>query len=193
MTVPSIQSKSLILRNSDGLVDLYVLDLTAIGGTIYHLANTTYDDGTLLSWGGQEYQLCPIGIDNIEFKAGGSDLPQANVTIYVGQTSALLAPVTALGDIVGGTISHYRTYVSYLDGGANPSTSEYWGPVVWRIAQKSQHQSGVSITWLLTSQLDLPGAMFPVRQVLVYPNINPPDGIYFPGVSPYRTNQYQSQ
>jgi lambda family phage minor tail protein L len=192
MTTPTIKSQLQVLHSADGLVDLYILDCSSFGGSVYHFANTTYSDGSFLSWGGQTYVLLPIGIDNTEFKADGSELPQATVTVS-GVGGELLAPIVALGDLVGATLSHYQTKVSYLDGQANPDTTQYIGPRVWRVVQKSQEQSGVSISWTLASPIDIPGQKFPIRQILIYPGINPPDGIYFPGVSPMRNNQYQSQ
>jgi lambda family phage minor tail protein L len=191
VTVPTIESQLAILRTSDGLVDLFQLDCTAIGGPIFFFTPNSFEDGTELSWGGQVYTLISMGLDNLEHQASTANLPQPTLSISnVG--GPLLSVVQTLGDLVGAKLTHFKTKVSYLDGQANPSTDEFIGPEVWFIYQLAQMTNQV-MQFTLACAIDRPGYMFPVRQILVYPNINPPDGIFFPGVSPYRTNQNQSQ
>jgi lambda family phage minor tail protein L len=191
MTTPTLESKLQVLHTDDGIVDLFKLDCTAIGGTVYFFTPQCYANGSLLSWGGQPYSRIPIGIDGFEQKSTATDLPQPTLSISdVG--GVILAPVVALGDLTGATVYYYRVHTSYLDGQENPDTTKFMGPGVWTIYQKTLHASGQMVQFQLASPLDLPGMMFPVRQVLIYPDINPPDGIYFPGVSPYRLDMYQS-
>jgi lambda family phage minor tail protein L len=162
-----------------------------MSGSVYHFSPQCYSDGSLLTWGGQTYDLLPIGIDGLEAKASMSELPQASLTVSnVG--GSLLSAVVALGDLIGSKLTHWKTKVSYLDGQANPDTTQFVGPYVWYLTQKTSH-TNLAIQWSLSMMLDRPGFMFPIRQVVRYPGINPPDGIYFPGVSPYRTSQSQSQ
>lgn len=184
MTTPTIQTNTSVLHSSDGFVDLYVLDASNLGGSVYHFSPQSYSDGTLLSWGGQSYQVMPIGIDSAELMAKPTTLPRPTLTISnVG--APLISAIVALGDLVGAKLIHYRTKVSYLDGQANADTTRYQGPTIWYIFQKVV-QTNQTIQFALASVLDRPGLMFPIRQVLKDPNINPPDGIYFPGVQPYR-------
>ncbi len=192
MPTPTVASKNEVLRSPDGLVDLITVDCSNAGGSVYHISPQCYADGTELVWGGQAFQLCPVGINGFETKSISSDIPRPTLFVGNGISGILLAPVTALGDIVGATVTYVTTYASYLDAGSNPDTTQYAARGVWRIAAKTQ-ESNQSIQFDLASPLDLPGMMFPVRQILIYPGINPPDGIYFPGVSPFRNDQYQSQ
>ena len=188
--IPTIESKLTVLHSSDGLVDLYTLDTSNLGGSVYHFSPQCYSDGSFLTWGGQAFTLLPIGIDSLEQKAMSTDLPQPQLTLSnVG--GPLLSAVVALGDLVGATLTHWKTYVSYLDGQANPDTTEFWGPEVFTIFQKTNH-TNQSITWTLASPLDRPGFMFPIRQYLKYANVNPGDGIYFPGISAIRIDQSAS-
>lgn len=192
MPVPTIKSQLAVLHSTDGLVDLFCLDCSKFGGPVSYFSPQCYENGTNLSWGGQAYFLLPIGVDAFETKASNTDLPQATLTISnVG--GPLLSVVTALGDITGATLTHTKTKVSYLDGQANPSTSQFIGPQVWYIYQMSQFMPTQSIQFTLACAIDRPGYQFPVRQVLKDPGVNPPDGIYFPGVSPYRTDVSQAQ
>jgi lambda family phage minor tail protein L len=185
MTTPAIKTELAVLHSSDGLVDLFCLDASALGGSVEYFSPQCYSDGTLLSWGGQAYQLVPIGIDSLEKKATNSQLPQPSLTISnVG--APVLAQVVALGDLTNAKLTHWKTKVSYLDGQANPDTTKFIGPEVWYIYQKTAHNNQM-IQWTLSCPIDMPGYMFPVRQVLKYQGINPgPGDTYFPGVSAYR-------
>jgi lambda family phage minor tail protein L len=196
MTTP-IKQNFANIHSADGIVELYVLDCSAIGGAVYRFANQCYPSGALYYWGGNAYNVIPIGVDDKEVKSDGTELPQVSITIANAPSGGpLLAPIQALGDLVGAYFYQYITKASYLDGGSEPDTTQYIGPNVWRILQKSQ-QTNQSITFLGGYVLDLPGQMFPVRQFLIDPGINPDQynspTIYFPGVSPYHTNSWQSQ
>jgi lambda family phage minor tail protein L len=185
-----LQEKLRVLHTDDGLVDLFTLNATSIGGSLYHFSPHCYSNGTLLSWGGISFTLIPIGIDGFQEKSTATDLPQPTLTVSnVG--GVLLAPVVALGDLVGATMTYHKVYASNLDDGDNPDASKFVDVGSWTITQKMS-QTNQSIQWQLSCPLDLPGMMFPVRQILIYPGVTPPDGIYFPGVSPYRMDQYQS-
>src|ERR1035441_420851 len=177
------------------MVDLFLLDCSAISGSVYRFSPQSYSNGSLLTWGGQTYNLLPIGIDGLEAKASGSELPQASLSVSnVG--GPLLSVVIALGDFIGATLTHWKTKLSYLDGQTNPDTTQFVGPWVWYIVQKSS-QTNQSIQWTLAMVLDRPGFMFPIRQCIRYPDINPDTlntpRLYFPGVSPFRTSSSQSQ
>jgi lambda family phage minor tail protein L len=184
MTTPTIQANLQVLHSNDGVVDLYKLDASAFGGPVYSFSPQCYSNGAALVWGGQTYSTIPIGIDSLEQKTSSSSLPQPTLIISnVG--GPILAQVIAYGDLTGATLTHWKTKVSYLDGQANPDTTQFVGPQVWRVFQKLI-QTNQQIQWALASPLDLPGMFLPVRQVLKDANINPPDGVYFPGVTPYR-------
>jgi lambda family phage minor tail protein L len=191
MSTPTVASKNEVINSTDGLVDLIIVDLSGLGGSVYHLSPQIYADHSLISYGGQTYNFAPLKIDGFETKSLSTDLPRPTMTIS-NASSILLAPVTSLGDIVGATVTYTVTYASYLDAGANPDTSQYAARGVWRISAKTV-ETNQMIQFELASPLDMPNMMYPVRQYLIYPGINPPDGIYFPGIQPYRMDQTQSQ
>ena len=195
MSTPIKQNFSNI-HSPDGVVELYVFDCSTIGGSVYHFANQCYADSTLYHWGGTAYNVVPIGVDDKEVKSDGTELPQVQITIANGPSGGpLLAPIQALGDLEGAYLYQYITKESYLDAGSEPDTTQYIGPNIWRILQMSQG-TNQSITFLGGYILDLPGQMFPIRQFLIDPGINPDQyntpSLYFPGVSPYHTSQWQS-
>lgn len=191
MTTPTVASKNAQILNSDGLVDLLTVDCSSLGGSIYHLSPQIYEDHTFIVYGGQTYNFSPLKIEGFETKSLATDLPRPTLTIS-NVNSILLAPVTSLGDIVGAVVTYIVTYGSYLDAGANPDTTQYAARGVWSISAKLV-ETNQQIQFELSSPLDLPNSYYPIRQYLRYPNINVPDGIYFPGVTPTRVDPQQSQ
>lgn len=194
MTIPSIQSQLALMHSSDGIVDLYRLDTSSFGGSIYYASPQCYIDGSYISFGGQSYTCFPIGIQTLETHATTSALPQPTLTLSnVG--GFLMAAIAGENDICGAILTHWKTKVSYLDGGANADSTKFIGPQNWKIFQKTAH-TNTQVNFLLASPLDLPGMQFPVRQILKNPGINAgplnnsspagPTAIYFPGVQGYQ-------
>jgi len=186
MPTPSVASQLAIMYSSDGMVDLYELDCSSFGGSVYYFTPQCYQDGTAIYFGGQIYTRLPIGIESLETHATTQSLPQPILSISnVG--GLILGAVNSLGDLVGAKLTHWKTKVSYLDGQANADSNKFVGPQIWYIYQKTVHNNTL-LQFSLSSPLDRPGMMIPVRQVLKDAGINPGISVYFPGVSPYRMN-----
>lgn len=195
MTTP-INQNLYQLHSADGIVELYILDCSVLGGGVYHFANQCYANGSLFTWGGQAYNVIPIGIEDKELKSDGTDLPQISISISNAPSGGpLLAAVQSMGDLVGATLTQYVTKASYLDAGSEPDTSQFKSQT-WRIVQKAQ-QTNQSMVFVGAYLIDLPGQRLPIRQFLCDAGVNPDPyntpALYFPGVSPFRTSQWQSQ
>jgi lambda family phage minor tail protein L len=184
MSGPNTAAELTVLHSSDGMVDLFILDASALGGSVEFFSPQCYSNSTLLAWGGQAYSLVPIGIDSLEKVGTASNLPQPTLIISNAGTP-ILAMVIALGDLVGAKLTHYKVRVSNLDGQQHADVTKFVGPEVWYVFQKTT-QTNQSIAWTLASPMDMPGMQFPARQILKYANINPGLSVYFPGVSTMR-------
>ena len=185
-TTPTIASQMAIAYSSDGMIDLYKLDCSNIGGSIYYFSPQCYQDGTLISFNSQVYNRIPIGLETVEEHASTQALPQPVLSISNVQ-GPLMSALVSLGDLVGASLTYIRTKTSYLDGQANADPTKYIGPQVWYVFQKSTH-TNVLLQWALSSPMDRPGMMLPVRQILKDAGVNPGIPVYFPGVTPYRIN-----
>ncbi len=171
MTTPTIQSQLMLLHSSDGMVDLYKLDTSPSGGAIYWFSPQCYQDGTLVSFGGQSYDCFPIGIDTLETHATSAALPQPTLTVSnVGGT--LMSAIAGQNDLIGSKLTHWKTKASYLDAGANPDSAAFIGPQIWYLFQKSAHNANF-VQFKLVCPIDRPGLQFPVRQVMKSPGVCP--------------------
>lgn len=186
MPIPSIQSQLAIQYSSDGIVDLYKLDCTAFGGSTHFFSPQCYIDGTPIYFNSQAYTRLPIGIENIETHSTTQPLPQPTLSVS-NAGGMILSAVITLGDLIGAVVTHWKTKVSYLDGGVNADPTKFVGPQTWYIFQKSLHTNQL-IQFTLASPLDRPGLLLPVRQVLKDAGVNPGIPVYFPGISSYRIN-----
>ena len=161
MTVPYTDLQN--QNQTSGFIELYVLDCTAIGGSIYHFTSNVNATGGSLSFGGQTYTGIPIQTTGWDFTAAGNS-PKPTLTVSNVQKT-LLSAVVSLGDLVGATCVRYRTWEKYLDSGSSPDSSKYLGPDVYIVEQKTGHNK-MLIQWQMTSVIDRMGMKLPRRQVL---------------------------
>lgn len=151
-------------RNQDsGFVELFTLDCTSLGGSIYRFTNHPSSAGGPVYFGGNAFNPVPIASDGWDFSSTGTP-PKPKLTIS-NANKTFLAAVLSLGDIVGASVTRVRTFAKYLDDGASPDSTKYIGPEVYIVEQKTGHNNEF-IQWQLTSILDRFGMRLPRRQVL---------------------------
>jgi lambda family phage minor tail protein L len=165
-------------------VQLFTLDATVLGGPVLRFTPNIYANGGSLMFGGSAFAPLPMdftGWDELT-QSSGDNGTQPRPQLVVGNASkTLLSYVVSLGDLVGAKITRVRTFQKYLDGQSNPDTSQILPADVYLFSQKTNH-TNQSITWELTSPMDLPSAQLPARQVLKGPNLLSSG---FPGVQVY--------
>jgi len=161
MTTPHAELQT--LSQNSGFVELYVLDTTILGGTVYRFTNNVTAVGGSLSFNSQTYAALPITTTGWDFTSTGAP-PKPTLTVS-NVNKTLLSVVVSMGDLVGSTLTRYRTFEKFLDGGASPDGSQFIGPEVYIIEQKIGHNKHY-ITWQLSSIIDRMGMMLPRRQVL---------------------------
>lgn len=163
------------LEITNGLVELYTLDCSQIGGSIYYFTPNCNSDGTGIMWQGTLYTPMPIASSGWDLSGSGS---QAKPSISISNVNkVLLTAVVTLGDLVGATLTRVRTVGQFLDDGTDPNPNASFPPDVFIIDQKTNHTNEM-ITWQLSSILDRFMMQLPRRQVLKDRG--------FPGVSRYR-------
>lgn len=150
-------------------VELFELDCTSIGGSLYRFTNVIPDSGAYLSFGGFDYQLVPIHFAGISDSSDGS---QPRPVLQISNVNkVLLGAVVALGDIVGAKVTRIRTFENYLDNGATPDATQKLVDVFF-IAQKTGQDKQL-ITFELCTALDRAQIRLPRRQCLkkLFPGI----------------------
>lgn len=157
---PGIAAK-LEQPNQDAMVELFTIDATVLGGSVYRF--TTTPSETPLVWGGNSYAYCPVESSGWEWNGRGA-LPTPMLT--VSRVNPIFHnAVVSYGDLLGALVTRVRTFRMFLDDGSQPDTSMYLPFDVYRVERKSQH-TNLAISWELSAYLDQEGQSVPRRQVL---------------------------
>lgn len=158
--------------SGNSYIELYTLDATNIGGSIYHFTPSLLNEGQIyVSFGGVHYYSVPVQATGFEVNSNGS---QAKPQISFSNVSRdLMSAVVSLGDLVGAKLTLTRTFTCFLDGQPTADSTQYFPIETFYIDQKKQHDNQV-IAWQLTSAIDRFDLMIPRRQVTRYTG--------FPGV-----------
>lgn len=164
------------LNQNSAFIELFELDATAIGGTLYRFTPNVSEAGGSMSFAGNLYTAIPIVTTGWDFTSAGAP-PKPTLSIS-NVNKTLLSAVISMGDLVGATLTRRRTFERFLDGSAEADGTMFLGPDTYVIEQKTQHNKNL-ITWQMTSIIDRLGMRIPRRQILKDKG--------FPGVSRTRT------
>lgn len=128
------------LNQTSSFVELYTLDLTSIGGDVYHYTNYIGATGENVSFGGTQYVALPIKCDGWDYVSTGQS-PKPTLTVS-NVSKTLLNAVVSLGDIVGGKVIRYRTFAKHLD-----ITTERKNLLTWSDNFSNDRSSGKPSIW----------------------------------------------
>lgn len=150
-------------------IELFVLDVTALGGGIERLYNRTNALSQNLVWQGETYFAMPIEAEGFEVRSEGA---APRPTLRVGNVGGLMGALARqYRQLKGATLIRRRTRARFLDavnfpGGVNADAdpTAQLPDEVWRFDRVARRDNLV-IEWELTSPLDLEGAVVPARQI----------------------------
>lgn len=155
---------------TEALIELFVLDATALGGTVsrFH-AGTNQLKGAVV-WQGQTYAAMPVEATGFEFTGKGTvprpTLRAQNVDGLIG------ASCDTYDDLIGATVTRKRTFAKYLDvvnfpGAVNPSAdpAAAFPDDVYFIHRKAL-QSKHLVEFELAAAWDVQGVQLPRRQII---------------------------
>ncbi len=152
------------------LVDLFEIDMTALGGTVLYFhpgKNALLSD---IVWNGQSYVAFPIQAEGFE-ASGNGKMPRP--LIRVANVTGLISSVLrAMDDLVGCKVTRRRTLAKYLDavnfpGGLNPTAdpTQEFPPEIWFVDRKSS-ESKMVVEFELAASWDVQGVLLPRRQAI---------------------------
>lgn len=155
---------------AEALVELFVLDATALGGSITRFHAGTNQLKVSVVWQGNTYSPMPVQAEGFEYTGKGK-LPRP--TMRISNVDGLMgAIVDAYDDLIGAVVTRKRTFAKYLDavnfpGGVNPSAdpSAAFPDDVYAVNRKSSHTKNV-IEFELASSIDVQGVKLP-RRIMV--------------------------
>jgi lambda family phage minor tail protein L len=144
------------------LIELFQLDTTSLGGSIYYFTASSNNYGPI-AYGGISYTPIDIEATGFEYSGTGT-LPTPHIKI-ANTTLVLSAAVITLNDLVGAVLTRIRTFAQFLDTGLNPDSNAQFIPDVYNVEQKVNHNK-VFIEWQLSAAMDQEGRYLPSRIIL---------------------------
>lgn len=143
----------------DEIIDLYRVDLSAIGGTNLYFCN--YAKGNIaIVWNGITYTPTPLEATGWEMSGRGVGAsPRIVFNNLFGEFSALCRQYR---DMVGATLYRYQLYVSDLDV---VNSAPLRPPEVWRGDRKIT-ENALTVAFELDNSLNMEGSKIPGRRLL---------------------------
>lgn len=144
------------------LVELFDIDLTSIGGGIYHFCSA-FDESSDIVWKGNTCTSIPIMADGFEF-AGKGQLPTPTLKI---SNVALVgsAMLNEFGDPLGCKVTRWVTGASFLDNGSTPDPDQHNAPEIY-VVERKKAQNEIHVEFELSAAIDQAGRQIPGRQVV---------------------------
>lgn len=146
----------------DGLIELFELDATNIGGNVFHFVADTAND-TQVSFGGTVYTPIPIEAEGFEWNGQGAP---PTPTMRVSNVNQVLQALTRTVDGgVGARVTRTRTFRKFLDDGSSPDSTQIFNRDFYRIERMSKRTSTM-VEFELAAAIDQEGRSLPGRVAL---------------------------
>lgn len=145
----------------DAKVELWTLDLTALGGSVLRFTMGPID-GQIVEFDGESYPPVPLEADGFEW-SGQGPLPTPRLTIS-NINLVMSGLVQEFRDLVGAKVTRLRTLKRFLDGQPSADPAAHFPLDIYRIERKSA-QTKVAIEWELAAAMDQEGRKVPGRQI----------------------------
>lgn len=152
------------------VIELFALDCTPLGGTVYRFHNHTNALAGNLVWQGNVYSAWPVQATGFAITTSG---PMPRPTLKVGNLGGLIGVlVRQYGGLKGAKLVRKQTLARYLDavnfpGGVNATADpnahmhdEWW------FVDRQAERNRLTVTFELASPLDLAGTELPRRQII---------------------------
>lgn len=166
----SAVASELLKLSPSAIVEMFVLDATALGGVVSRFHCGTNQLLASLVWQGETYTPTPIKAVGFEFSGGGKmPRPRLQISNISGLVSAL---VMTYGDLLGAKLTRKRTLFKYLDavnfsGGVNADADETaeFPDDIFFVDRKST-ENKMLVEFELAPAFDVQGVKLPRRQII---------------------------
>lgn len=164
------------LRQTSGLIELFELDLTGYGSSLFYFTSSESASG-YVTLGTRQYYSLPVIMSGTEITSSGS-MPRPTITVGVTANKILLSAVVQYGDMAGAKVTRYCTFAKYLATGSSPDATAIMPKEKYIISHITQ-QTNETMTWELRLPIDVK-TILPRKQFL---KDNTPNNIWAPGLA----------
>lgn len=151
--------KSVIQSFAPGkLVELFMFDLTPLGGPVTYWSNTVNGDNPIV-FNGNVY--IPRAMEATGFEMTGSGtIPQPTVKLFAD--AGIRAAMIQFQDFLGAKVTRIKTFSRFLDGEPDADPDQRFPDEVYYVAQKESATKDV-VSFKLMSALEVNGMKLPRR------------------------------
>ena len=168
--VPASIAAQLQLLAPSAVVELFQLDLAALGGPLLSYHGGTNGLSLPVVWQGVTYYAFPVSLSGLEYNGRGS-LPRPKLQV-ANVTGVITGLILAYGDLIGAKLTRKRTMVRFLDavnftGGVNAtadSTASFPDDVFF-IEQRTLENRNL-VEFQLAAAFDFQGVQLPRRPIV---------------------------
>lgn len=170
MTITTALATEIQSLSPTAVVELFVVDLTALGDSLYRFHAGTNALQTAVVWQGQTYTPFPCQATGFDMSTNGQ-LPRPKLVLsnVLGTITAL---ILATKDCVGGKVTRKRTLVKFLDavnfaGGVNATAdSNAFFPDDLYVIDRKVSETKTVVEFELAAAFDIAGVQLPRRQII---------------------------
>jgi len=170
MTTPQTITSEIQKLAPSAVVDLFVLDLTDLGGSVYRFHAGTNGLRQDIVWQTETYTAFPVQASGFEYNGNGQ-LPRPKFQA-ANLTGVLSLLAITYADLIGAKVTRKRTLKKYLDavnftGGVNADadpTAEFPDEIYY-VDRKSAETRDV-VEFELSASFDVQGVKLPRRQII---------------------------
>jgi lambda family phage minor tail protein L len=166
---PSLTAELYKLAPS-AIIELYELDCTAQGGSVFRFHNGTNSLSQNLVWKGNTYTRFPIDVTGFELSGDGA-FPRPKLRVS-NALSAVTTLLLSYKELLGAKVTRKRTLKKFLDavnfpGGVNATadTTAEFADDIYYIDRKVKEDRN-SVEFELAAATDLAGVFIPRRQII---------------------------
>lgn len=148
--------------NYGARVKLFVLDASALGGSVFHFATGSFG-GEPIVFDGEPYAPVPCQVEGVSWSGEGAiPTPTLKASNIAGQ---FVTSVLGTNGLAGARLTIIETFDQFLDNGANPDPLARFPSEEFYIDQL-ESMDNERISWRLSALFDVRGVKLPRRQVL---------------------------
>jgi lambda family phage minor tail protein L len=165
----------------DTLIELFELDASAIGGSVYHFTSDNVDGQSQISFGGTVYTAVPIEAEGFEWNGQGAPpIPK----LRTGNVNRVLQAATrTLNGLIGAQVTRTRTFRKFLDDGSASDSTQVFNRDFYRVERMANRTASV-VEFELAAAVDQEGRTLPGRVALrdycdfIYRRYDPDTGTF---------------
>lgn len=170
MTTPQTITSEIQKLEPSAIIELFVLDATAIGSDVFRFHAGTNGLRQNVVWQGNTYMPFPVQASGFDM-SGNGQLPRPKL-VMANVTGAITLLVLQFEDMLGAKITRKRTLAKYLDavnfpGGVNATadaTAEFPDDVFFIDRKVTENRDVVEFE--LAAAFDVAGVKLPRRQII---------------------------